>query len=62
VSVPLISPCKGVVIGSTQIPLVHEGEALFLIARFTNDLDDVVDNLDVFEQRHQDEDFLEEMK
>jgi hypothetical protein len=62
VSVHLISPCKGVVIGSTQIPLVHEGEALFLIARFTNDLDDVVDNLDVFEQRHQDEDFLEEMK
>lgn len=54
VSVPLISPCKGVVIGSTQIPLVHEGEALFLIARFKDDLDEVVDNLDIFEQRHQD--------
>lgn len=59
VSVPLISPCKGVVIGSTQIPLVHEGEALFHIARFNDDLGDVVDNLDVFEQRHQDEEFYE---
>ena len=47
-------------IGSTQIPLVYEGEALFLIARFNDDLDDVVDNLDVFEQRHQDEEFFEE--
>jgi uncharacterized protein len=60
VSVPLVSPYKGVVIGSTQIPLVYEGEALFHIARFNDDLDDVVDNLDVFEQRHQDEEFLEE--
>ena len=59
-SVPIISPCKGVVIGSTQIPLVYEGEALFMIARFNDDLGDVVDNLDVFEQRHQDEDPLDE--
>jgi len=60
VSVPLTSPCNGVIIGSTQIPLVHEGEALFLIARFKDDLGDVVDNLDVFEQRHQDPDLPEE--
>lgn len=59
VSVPLISPCNGVIIGSTQIPLVHEGEALFHVARFNDDLGDVVDNLDVFEQRHQDEEFYE---
>lgn len=62
VSVPLLAPCKGVIIGATQIPLVHEGEALFHIARFTDDLSDVLDNLDVFEQRHQDEEFFEEMK
>ncbi len=36
------SPYDGIVIGRTQIPLVHEGEALFNMARFQKgDVDDV---------------------
>jgi predicted deacylase len=59
-SAPLVAPYRGVVIGSTQIPLVHEGEALFHIARFNDDLDDVVDTLEEFELSHQDEELYED--
>lgn len=31
---PVLAPYSGIVIGRTNIPLVHEGEALFHIARF----------------------------
>lgn len=33
--VALSSPTEGIVIGSNRLPLVHEGEALFHIARFS---------------------------
>lgn len=46
------SPYKGIVIGRTQIPVVHEGEALFHIARFRDDLDEVVESLDAFGQAY----------
>jgi hypothetical protein len=54
-SVPVLSPYKGIVIGRSQIPLIHEGDGLFHIARFRSDIDDVVENLDVFEQIHSDD-------
>lgn len=54
-AVPVTSPYKGIVIGRTQIPLVHEGEALFHIARFRDDIDEVAETLDVFEQVHSDD-------
>lgn len=47
---------SGVVIGRVQIPLVHEGEALFHIARFSGDSDDVADEVEAFQQAHQDDD------
>jgi predicted deacylase len=59
-SAPLVAPFGGVVIGSTQIPLVHEGEALFHVARFNDDLDDVVETLEEFELSHQDEELYKD--
>lgn len=31
--IPVVSTCSGIIIGKTNLPLVHEGEALFHIAR-----------------------------
>ena len=31
---PVISPVAGIVIGRTNLPLVHEGDALFYVAGF----------------------------
>ena len=53
---PILSPYTGIVIGRTQIPVVHEGEALFHIARFRDDIDEVAETLEVFEQVHLDDD------
>jgi predicted deacylase len=41
------APLGGVIIGRTQIPLVHEGEALFHIARF-EDAREVAEHLEAF--------------
>jgi predicted deacylase len=43
---------RGVVIGRVQIPSVHEGEALFHVARFSDDHGDVADEVDAFQQTH----------
>lgn len=40
---PVIFPCHGLIIGRSEIPLVHEGEAIYHIARFR-------DNREVAEQ------------
>lgn len=40
---PVISPCNGLIIGRSEIPLVHEGEAIYHIAQFE-------DNREVAEQ------------
>ena len=32
--VPVVAPADGIIVGRTQLPLVHEGEALFHLARF----------------------------
>ena len=41
------SPYNGIIIGRTEIPLVHEGEAVFHIARF-QDLGEAEDRVDEF--------------
>ena len=33
---PILSPVSGIVIGHTTLPLAHEGEALYHVARFAN--------------------------
>jgi predicted deacylase len=43
---------RGVVIGRVQIPSVHEGEALFHIARFGDDHEEIADEVEAFQQTH----------
>ncbi len=47
--VEILSPAEGVVIGRANLPLVHEGEALFHIGR-TQNADRVGERLDAFDQ------------
>jgi len=49
------SPVGGVVVGRVQIPSVHEGEALFHIARFADDTHEVADEVEAFQQTHLDD-------
>ena len=51
-STPVLCPHGGVVIGQVQIPMVHEGEALFNIAKFKDDVEDVADQVDIFQVAH----------
>ncbi|MDX1397907.1 MAG: succinylglutamate desuccinylase/aspartoacylase family protein [Oceanospirillum sp.] len=46
--VEVIAPCEGIVIGRVNLPLVHEGEALFHIARFREDASDIVDQVEAW--------------
>jgi len=43
------SPCKGIIIGRTHIPLVHEGEALYHIGRFGRATDEVAETVEAFQ-------------
>lgn len=56
---PVPAQAGGVVIGRVQIPAVHEGEALFHIARFNSDSVEVADQVEVFQQTHLDDDGLD---
>ncbi len=47
----VIAPHNGIVIGCIQTMLVHEGEALFHIARF-EDVHEVASNVDLFQTEH----------
>jgi predicted deacylase len=49
------SPFTGIVIGRSESPVTHEGEALFHIARFKDDVDEVEGTVDAFHQTHYDE-------
>ena len=51
-STPVLSQHDGVVIGQVKIPMVHEGEALFHIARFKDDVEDVIGQVDTFQEAH----------
>jgi predicted deacylase len=52
---PVTAQARGIVIGRVQIPSVHEGEALFHIARFRDDNEEVADGVDAFQQIHLDD-------
>lgn len=47
----------GVVIGRTEIPMVHEGEALFHIARFVEEDGNVAEQVETFQQSHFDDEW-----
>jgi hypothetical protein len=53
---PVHSPFTGIVIGCSESPVTHEGDALFHIARFHDDIDDVEESVDSFHQVHTEED------
>lgn len=46
---------SGIVIGRLELPIVHEGDAVYHIARFADDIDDVVDRVESFQLDHTDE-------
>lgn len=46
--IEVCASCEGVVIGRVNLPLVHEGEALFHIARFSENAGDIVDQVGSF--------------
>lgn len=48
--VEVIAPCDGIVIGRVNLPLVHEGEALFHIARFREDTSDILDHVEAWSE------------
>jgi predicted deacylase len=47
----ILAEVRGIVIGRAQSPLVHEGDAVFHIARFRDDFDEVQETLATFQQR-----------
>ncbi len=46
--VPVISPCSGLIIGRSELPLVHEGEAIYHIAQF-EDNREVAEHIEMFQ-------------
>jgi len=46
---------SGVVIGRLELPIVHEGDAVYHVARFKDDIDEVVDSVESFQLDHTDE-------
>ncbi len=58
--VPVHSNYNGIVIGRCESPMTHEGEALFHIARFKDDVDEVVETVDTFQQNHSDDELFDD--
>jgi len=48
-SEPLLSPMAGIVIGKTNLPLVFEGEAVFHIARYEENADEVSNYIEAYQ-------------
>ncbi len=46
----VVSPTQGIVIGKTFLPLAHEGEALFHIARYDDETDQVFGAVEAFHE------------
>ncbi len=46
----------GIVIGRLELPIVHEGDAVYHIARFKDDIEDVVDRVESFQSDYADDD------
>lgn len=47
--VPVVSPCNGLIIGRSELPLVHEGEAIYHIAQF-EDNREVAEHIEIFQE------------
>ena len=50
---------EGVVIGRSELPLVHEGDAIYHIARFRDDVSDVANQIESFQLDHTDETLMD---
>ncbi len=49
---PVVSNADGIIIGRLELPLVHEGDAIFHIARFETDAGDVAEQVGHFNADH----------
>ncbi len=49
---PVHAANNGVVIGRLELPIVHEGDAVYHIARFGDDISDVADSVESFHSDH----------
>jgi len=49
---PVESRVSGIVIGRCHLPLVHEGEALFHVARFQASASEVAEQVEAFHASH----------
>lgn len=56
---PIRARSAGIIIGRLELPVVHEGDAVFHIARFDDDISDVEENVDSFHLDHGDETLLD---
>lgn len=56
---PIQSRSAGIVIGRLELPVAHEGDAVFHIARFADDIADVEENVDNFQLDHAEETLLD---
>lgn len=52
-SIAINAPTAGIVIGRTYLPLVHEGEALFHIAKYKTNIDRVYSRMEAFNEQHE---------
>jgi len=52
---PIEALVRGVIIGRAQNPLVHEGDAVFHIARFQDDFDEVGEQVNSFNENYSDD-------
>lgn len=50
----IISPNSGVIIGRLELPMVYEGDAVFHIALFHDDVEDVSEQVESFQAMHSD--------
>lgn len=51
----IVASTDGVVIGRLELPLVHEGDAVFHIARFGDHVDNVAEQVETFQLNHNDD-------
>ncbi len=58
-AVAISCPFNGIVIGCANLPIIHEGEALFHVARFRSGVRDAADTVDSFQQHHSDDELFD---
>ena len=56
---PIISRTAGIIIGRLELPVVHEGDAVYHIARFDDDIADVEERVDSFQLDHEEDSLLD---